>query len=179
MSEIKMCGHGMPEGCCVDCFRARVAELEKERDAFQKKLCEEDSAPCLVFRQLKARERDLAAAESRASAAEQRVRELGKERDEWKASAERRYGEIVRAAASVMSSEQYGAAVQEQFDRAIAQRDAAKSRVTDLETALSTLLDAAERQAAGFPLEAEQWFAVRDYARARLPEKRAEEVERE
>lgn len=66
------------------------------------------------------------------------------------------------------------------------ERDAARirtqvveKRVADVETALSTLLDAAERQAAGFPLEAEQWFAVRDFARARLPEKSAEEVERE
>ena len=58
-----------------------------------------------------------------------------------------------------------------------AERDALRARVADLEIALATLLDAAERQAAGFPLPAEQWFAVRDYARARLPEKGKEEVE--
>ena len=55
---------------------------------------------------------------------------------------------------------------------------ASQTRAADLETALAALLDAAERQAAGFPLEAEQWFAVRDYARARLPEKGKEEVAR-
>ena len=58
------------------------------------------------------------------------------------------------------------------------ERDALRARVAELEIALSTLLDAAERQTAGFPLEAEQWFAVRDYARARLPEKGKEEVAR-
>ena len=58
-----------------------------------------------------------------------------------------------------------------------AQRDEARIRVGELETALATLLDAAERQAAGFPLPAEEWFAVRDYARARLPEKRAASAE--
>ena len=68
----------------------------------------------------------------------------------------------------------------ETLGRIIDQREKLRARVADLETALAALLDAAERQAAGFPLPAEQWFAVRDYARARLPEKRtagAEEVE--
>ena len=55
----------------------------------------------------------------------------------------------------------------------MADEKAERERVTGLEAALSTLLDAAERQAAGFALPTEEWFAVRDYARARLPEKRA------
>ncbi len=46
-----------------------------------------------------------------------------------------------------------------------------RGRVAELETILAALLDAAERQAAGFPIEAERWFAVRDAARAMLPEK--------
>lgn len=55
------------------------------------------------------------------------------------------------------------------YDAAVAVIDHA----IEMEAILSSLLDAAERQAAGFPVETERWFAVRDAARAMLPEKDA------
>lgn len=41
-------------------------------------------------------------------------------------------------------------------------------RIGTLEAALGALLDVAERERAGYPVEAEAWFAARDTARAAL-----------
>ena len=89
-------------------------------------------------------------------------------------------GDIAAFEAALAESKKDCADAEAEWARVDEEAKSLRARVSDLETALATLLDAAERQAAGFPLQAEQWFAVRDYAMARLPEKRtagAEEVE--
>lgn len=48
-------------------------------------------------------------------------------------------------------------------------------RLGALDTALTALLDVAERDRAGYPVEAEVWFAARDTARAALAGAAAEE----
>ena len=50
------------------------------------------------------------------------------------------------------------------------------SDATKLRAALEEILDAAERAMAGFPIESEEWYARRDYARNALEDTKERDV---
>ena len=129
----------------------RAESAEKERDAMQgdlRRVTEERNA---ARESLRAQAFELQLL--RDEPAERRLATVTADRDELA----RRLAELDAAAA---------AQLHEACDLLEAKAAGTKSPAE----ALSLLLEAAEQQAAGIQLPAEEWFAVRDYARAALAE---------